>query len=50
LNVEVDQILGDMVVRAQHLAVPTPLLATAFANLRVYQQRLAAARSSSEKR
>jgi 2-dehydropantoate 2-reductase len=50
LNVEVDQILGDMVGRAQHLAVSTPLLETAFASLRVYQQRLAAARSSSEKR
>jgi 2-dehydropantoate 2-reductase len=40
LNVEVDQILGDMLVRAHAASVATPLLATAFAHLRVYQRRL----------
>jgi 2-dehydropantoate 2-reductase len=43
LNVEVDQILGDLVKRGQTLSVKTPLLAAAFTNLRVYQQRLDAA-------
>jgi 2-dehydropantoate 2-reductase len=43
LNVEVDQILGDLVKRGQAHSLKTPLLAAAFANLRVYRQRLEAA-------
>jgi 2-dehydropantoate 2-reductase len=37
--VEVDQILGDLLARARGFGVATPLLATAFAALRVYHQR-----------
>ncbi|MES3015158.1 MAG: 2-dehydropantoate 2-reductase [Pseudomonadota bacterium] len=40
LNVEVDQILGDLLVRAHGVSVATPLLATAFAHLRVYAGKL----------
>jgi len=40
LSVEVDQILGDLLVRAHAVSVATPVLAIAFANLRVYQQKL----------
>ena len=36
-DVEADQILGDMVRRGHELGVAVPLLAAAFANLRVYQ-------------
>jgi 2-dehydropantoate 2-reductase len=39
-NVEADQILGDLLERAQGFGVATPLLATAYANLKVYQARL----------
>jgi 2-dehydropantoate 2-reductase len=49
LNVEVDQILGDLVDRGRALSVKTPLLAAAFANLRVYQQRLDAAAAAAKK-
>jgi 2-dehydropantoate 2-reductase len=38
-RVEADQILGDMVERARDLDVETPLLAAAFANVSVYQNR-----------
>jgi 2-dehydropantoate 2-reductase len=40
--VEVDQILGDLLVRARRLHMKTPLLAAAFVHLSVYQNRLAA--------
>lgn len=38
--VEADQILGDMLVRATHYGLATPLLAAAFANLSIYQAGL----------
>lgn len=41
--VEVEQILGDMAVRAGRLGVTTPLLEAAVAQLRIYQARLSAA-------
>jgi 2-dehydropantoate 2-reductase len=37
---EADHIIGDLVVRAKQVNVPTPLLATAFAHLKVYQNQL----------
>jgi ketopantoate reductase len=40
--VEVDQIIGDLVVRARQVRVPVPLLETAFAHLKIYQTRLSA--------
>jgi 2-dehydropantoate 2-reductase len=39
-NVEVDQILGDLLERAHAQGVATPLLATAYTHLKVYQARL----------
>jgi 2-dehydropantoate 2-reductase len=39
-RVEADHILGDPLARARRLAVPPPLLAAAFANLRIYQRGL----------
>jgi 2-dehydropantoate 2-reductase len=41
LDVEADQMLGDLVDRARRLGVPTPLVATAYTNLKVYQRRRA---------
>jgi len=41
-RVEADHILGDLLARARRLAVPTPLLATAFASLSIYQRRVSA--------
>jgi ketopantoate reductase len=38
---EVDQIIGDLVVRAHRAQVPTPLLAAAFTHLSIYQKRIA---------
>lgn len=40
--VEVEQIIGDLVRRARAAHVSTPLLSAAFANLSIYQSRLAA--------
>lgn len=40
--VEVDHILGDLLARATHLGVSTPLLRAAFTQLEIYQKRLAA--------
>ncbi len=40
--VEVDQIIGDFVVRARQIHVPSPLLETALAHLKVYQNQLSA--------
>jgi 2-dehydropantoate 2-reductase len=40
--VEAEQILGDLLARARHSGVAAPLLAAAFANLSIYQRRLAA--------
>ena len=40
--VEADQIIGDLLVRGRSVGIDTPLLATAFANLSVYQNRLQA--------
>jgi 2-dehydropantoate 2-reductase len=40
--VEAEQILGDLAARAHRLAVPTPLLDAAFANLSIYQSGIAA--------
>ena len=37
--VEVEQILGDLLARARRLAVATPLLATAYTHLSIYQNR-----------
>jgi 2-dehydropantoate 2-reductase len=39
-SVEVDQIMGDFLGRAEAANVPTPLLKAAFVNLRVYQNKL----------
>jgi 2-dehydropantoate 2-reductase len=39
-NVEADQILGDLLVRAHAGGIVAPLLATAYTNLKVYQSRL----------
>jgi 2-dehydropantoate 2-reductase len=39
-RVEADHILGDLLARAQRLAVPAHLLAAAFANLSIYQRRV----------
>ncbi len=41
--VEAQQILGDLLLRAQAFDVPAPLLAAAFTHLAVYQNRLATA-------
>jgi len=41
-RVEADHILGDLLARARRLAVPAPLLATAYANLSIYQRRVSA--------
>jgi len=38
--IEADQIVGDLVARARQAAIPTPLLAAAYANLAIYQARL----------
>jgi 2-dehydropantoate 2-reductase len=40
--VEAEQIVGDLVRRAREARVATPLLSAAFANLSIYQSRLAA--------
>jgi 2-dehydropantoate 2-reductase len=37
---EVDQIIGDLLVRAQLAHVPTPLLAAAYTHLSIYQSRV----------
>jgi 2-dehydropantoate 2-reductase len=39
-QVEVDEIIGNLLVRAEAASVPTPLLRAAFVNLRVYQDQL----------
>ena len=39
-RIEADQIVGDMVARAQRAGVATPLLAASYVNLSVYQARL----------
>jgi 2-dehydropantoate 2-reductase len=39
-DVEADQILGDLLQRARGFGLATPLLAAAYANLKVYQARL----------
>jgi ketopantoate reductase len=39
-NVEVDQILGALLERGRGFGASTPLLATAYTNLKVYQARL----------
>ena len=41
--IESDQIIGDLLARAAKAGIATPLLATAYAHLSVYQQRLATA-------
>jgi 2-dehydropantoate 2-reductase len=41
--VEADQIIGDLLARGQGTGIDTPLLAAAFANLSVYQNRVAGA-------
>ena len=42
LPVEAEQILGDMVTRAEAFGLATPLLSAALVQLRVYQRRIAA--------
>ncbi len=42
LPVEADQIIGDLLVRAQKAGLATPLIAAAYANLVVYQNRVKA--------
>jgi 2-dehydropantoate 2-reductase len=39
--IEADQIVGDLLARARKAGIATPLLATAYTNLSVYQNRLA---------
>lgn len=41
--VEADQIIGDMVARAQRAGIATPLLSLAYTSLSIYQNRLRAA-------
>jgi 2-dehydropantoate 2-reductase len=41
--VEAEQIIGDLVARGRGTGIDTPLLAAAFANLSIYQNRVAAA-------
>jgi 2-dehydropantoate 2-reductase len=38
-DVEADQIIGDLLARARGFGLPTPLLATSYAQLKVYQAR-----------
>ena len=38
-KIEADQIIGDLLKRAQRANVATPLLSAAYANLSVYQNR-----------
>jgi 2-dehydropantoate 2-reductase len=40
--IEVDQIIGDLLARGRKADVATPLLATAFTNLTIYQNRVTA--------
>jgi 2-dehydropantoate 2-reductase len=40
--VEVEHILGDLLARARHLGVATPLLAIAYAHVSIYQRRMEA--------
>ena len=40
--IEAEQIIGDLLVRGARAGIATPLLASAYAHLSVYQQRLAA--------
>ena len=37
--IEADQIVGDLLARAQRAGIATPLLATAYAHMSVYQNR-----------
>jgi len=39
--IEADQIIGDLLARGANAGIPTPLLAAAYANMSVYQDRLA---------
>src|SRR5437870_3242393 len=39
--IEADQIIGDLLARGAKAGIPTPLLAAAYANMSVYQDRLA---------
>jgi 2-dehydropantoate 2-reductase len=41
--IEVDQIIGDLILRGRKLGVQTPLLAAAFTHLSVYQNRIVTA-------
>jgi Ketopantoate reductase PanE/ApbA C terminal len=38
--IEADQIIGDLLARGAKAGIPTPLLAAAYANMSVYQDRL----------
>jgi 2-dehydropantoate 2-reductase len=38
--IEADQIIGDLLARARSVDVPTPLLATAYTHLSIYQSRI----------
>jgi 2-dehydropantoate 2-reductase len=40
--IEAEQIIGDLLARARSAGLATPLLATAYTHLMVYQNRLAA--------
>jgi 2-dehydropantoate 2-reductase len=40
LPIEADQIIGDLLARAQRAGLVTPLIAAAYAHLAVYQNRL----------
>jgi len=42
LPVEADQIVGDMLARAQGFGIAAPILAVAYAHLSIYQKRIAA--------
>jgi 2-dehydropantoate 2-reductase len=39
--IEADQIIGDLLARGAKAGIPTPLLAAAYTNMSVYQDRLA---------
>ena len=47
--IEADQIIGDLLARAAKASLGTPLLATAYANLMIYQNRLASRPASSDR-
>jgi 2-dehydropantoate 2-reductase len=46
--IEAEQIIGDLLARGARAGIATPLLASAYAHLSVYQQRITAVRAPDE--